>query len=229
MPFIDIVLAARPTNQVSQTTAVGDTISVSTTRVRNPAAPLPASTLTSFAGDVGGRNWNNYMLFGLTGPCQGLYAGVATVFQDPDTDELSVSTVYQHTGNTSEEVVGDVIAQNVWEGQRGDTMVSPYITAVPTPRANPADPTLWTAIDLGGWLFHITSAGRTITNCGKALPDGVYPAPLSTGISTAPMTCVLTPTFPPSSMWQTRSMTALPRSMRPRRAWSVLLPITRAA
>ena len=175
MPIVDIVLAHRGTNQTSQTTAVGDTISVNTVRQRNTTAPLPIKTLTSFAGDTTGRNWNNYMLIGLTGPCQGLYSGIPMVMDD-GAGNLSVSYQYQHSGNTSELALADASTRNVFEGHRGDTLTSPYITAVPTPRANPTSPTLWTAIDLGGWLFHITMAGRTITNCGKAFPDnGTWP------------------------------------------------------
>lgn len=170
-----IVIPHRGSNQTSQTTPVGDTITVGDTRVRNASQALAVQPSPSWAGSVSGRNWNSYFIEGLTGPCQGLYSGIPVVFQNPSTDALFVEYVYNHNGNTSELALAGVIARNVFEGQRGDTFVSPYITAVPTPRADPDDPTLWTAIDLGGWLFHITATGRTITNCGKALPAGVFP------------------------------------------------------
>lgn len=170
-----IVIPHRGSNQTSQTTAVGDTITVGDTRVRNAAQPLVVVASPSYAGSVAGRSWSDKFIEGLTGPCQGLYSGMPFVFQNPDTDALFVEYVYNHSGNTSELAVAGVNARNVFAGPRGDNYTSPYLTAVDTPRADPDDPTLWTAVDLGGWVFHITAAGRTITNCGKALPDAVFP------------------------------------------------------
>ena len=171
-----IVIPHRGSNQTSQTTPVGDTITVGDTRVRNASQALTVVDSPSYAGSVAGRNWNNYFIEGLTGPCQGLYSGIPVVFQNPSTSALFVEYVYNHSGNTSEEATAGVVARNVFGGQRGDNFVSPYVTAVDTPRAVSTDPTLWTCIDLGGWGFHVTATGRVITMFGPALPDGVFPS-----------------------------------------------------
>ena len=170
-----IVIPHRAGQQVSPSTAVGDTITVGDTRVRNAPQPLVVVASPSYAGSVAGRSWQDKFIEGLTGPCQGLYTGMPFVFQNPDTDALFVQGVYNHSGNTSEEATAGVVARNVFGGQRGDNFVSPYVTAVDTPRAVATDPTLWTCIDLGGWGFHVTATGRVITMFGPALPDGVFP------------------------------------------------------
>ena len=170
-----IIIPHRGSNQTSQTTPVGDTITVGDTRVRNASQALVVVDSPSYAGSVAGRDWNNFFIEGLTGPCQGLYSGIPVVFQNPTTNALFVEYVYNHSGNTSELATAGVLARNQFAGQRGDNFVSPYVTAVDTPRAVPSDPTLWTCIDLGGWGFHVTATGRVITMFGRALPDGVFP------------------------------------------------------
>ena len=52
-----IVIPHRGSNQTSQTTAVGDTITVGDTRVRNAAQPLVVVASPSYAGSVAGRSW----------------------------------------------------------------------------------------------------------------------------------------------------------------------------
>ena len=91
-----IVIPHRGSNQTSQTTPVGDTITVGDTRVRNASQALAVVDSPSYAGSVAGRNWNNYFIEGLTGPCQGLYSGIPVVFQNPSTTALFVEYVYNH-------------------------------------------------------------------------------------------------------------------------------------
>lgn len=158
-------------------TPVSDTVTVASTRVHNAAQPLTVLPSPSYAGSVAGRSWGNWFVECLTGPGQGLYTAVPTVFEDPQNPGLlSVSQVNLQNSNRSETATPRTVERNLWPGERGDNVITPYLTAVPTPRAVPTDPTLWTCVDLSGWMFHVTATGKVISAVGPSLPSTVLPA-----------------------------------------------------
>ena len=102
-------------------------------------------------------------------------SGVPTTFQVPPAGALFVEHVYLKNGDTSETAVAGVSGRNMWAGERGDNVVNPMCTLVPTPRANPTDPELLTGIDLSGWIFHVTATGKVIGAVGPSLPADQIP------------------------------------------------------
>jgi hypothetical protein len=158
----------RPTNPVADTI----TVTEEATRKHNAAQPLTVVAAPSYGGDVAGRTWGNWFVESLTGSPQGLYTGVPVLFESAVSPGVRfIEHVYLKNGDTSESAVAGVSARNEFAGHRGDNMVSPMCTLIPTPRANPADPTLWSGVSLSGWGFHATAAGRVISAYGPSLPD----------------------------------------------------------